>query len=94
MTYHYDYRHGRVTLNWLTPAVGLVRIHKNAKDVPGPYECVVTVLVRDGEYELMGFCGVCPAREEFRHFYAYLSSLGLKRMYRRAKIGQEMYEIA
>lgn len=94
MSYHYDYRNGRVTLNWLTPAVGLVRIHKDAEHVPGPYECVVTVLVKNDEYELMGLCGVRPTKSEFKHFYSYLASLGLKKTYRRAKNGQEMYEIA
>lgn len=93
MTYHYDYRNGRVTLNWITPTVGLVRIHKDAEHVPGPYECVVTVLIKGEEYELMGFCGVRPTKSEFRHFYSYLSSLGLEKTYRRSKNGREMYEL-
>lgn len=94
MSYHYDYRNGRVTLNWLTPQVGLVRVHDDAGHIPGPYNCVVTVLVRDGVYELMGLCGQRPTKEEFKHFYGYLASLGLRKTYRRAKNGQEMYEIA
>lgn len=94
MSYQYDYRNGRVTLNWLTPTVGLVRIHKDADSVPGPYECVVTVFVMGGEYELMGLCGVRPTKAEFKHFYSYLKSLGFRKTYRRAKNGQEMYEVA
>ena len=52
--YEYDWRHGRGTLNWLSPTVGLVRIHESEDCIPGPYECVVNVVIKDGEYELQG----------------------------------------
>jgi hypothetical protein len=120
MTYHYDYRNGRVTLNWLEPNgknwprpalvlwlaycllrkfgiawyVGLVRIHDDPEHVPGPYERTVVVFVIGKTYELMGLRRPLPTKEEFKHFYAYLDSLGLKRFYRRAKKGQKVYEIA
>jgi hypothetical protein len=94
MSYQYDYRNGRVTLNWLTPAVGLVRVHDDERNVPGPYNCVVTVFAQDGIYELMGLCGTRPTKAEFKHFYSYLKSLGLRKTYRRAKKGAEMYEVA
>ena len=94
MSYSYDYRNGRVTLNWVAKTVGLVRVHVDPDNVPGPYECVVTILVSGDEYELMGFCGKRPSKDEFKHFYGYLASLGLKKTYRRAKDGQGMYEVA
>ena len=81
--YEYDWKYGRVTLNWLAPNVGLVRVHDNEANIPGPYNCVVTVYVKDGVYELMGFIGKRPTVDEFKKFYAYLDSLGLKKMYRR-----------
>jgi len=93
MSYHYDYRNGRVTLNWLTPTVGLVRVHDDASNIPGPYNCVVTVLVRDGVYELMGLCGKRPTLTEFKHFYAYLHSRGLRGGHRRAKPGKQVYAV-
>lgn len=83
--YEYDWKHGRVTLNWLAPTVGLVRVHDDEKVIPGPYNCVVTVYVENGEYELMGFCGKSPKLSEFKEFYAYLASLGYKGGHRRFK---------
>ena len=83
--YEYDWRHGRGTLNWLSPTVGLVRIHESEDCIPGPYECVVNVVIKDGEYELMGFLGVRPALSEFKAFYDYLSTLGLREKRRRFK---------
>jgi hypothetical protein len=89
----YAYRNGRVTLTWLTPEVGLVRVHDDANQIPGPYNCVVTVRVENGIYELMGLCGKRPTADEFRHFYAYLRSLGLKGGHKRAKPGKAVYEV-
>ncbi|SOD42358.1 hypothetical protein [Nitrosovibrio sp. Nv4] len=93
MTYHYDYRNGRATLNWITPNVGLVRVHDDANAIPGPYNCVVTVYVENGVYEFMGLCGQRPTLAEFKHFYAYLRSLGLKGGHRRAKPGKQIYAV-
>ena len=83
--YHYDWRHGRGTLNWLSPTVGLVRIHESEDCIPGPYNCVVTVVLTDDEYELQGFLGVRPSLSEFKVFYKYLASLKLKEKRQRFK---------
>ena len=81
--YEYDWKCGRVTLNWLADNVALVRVHDDEKNIPGPYNCVVTVYTHGNQYELMGFIGKRPSVDEFRKFYAYLDSLGLKKTFRR-----------
>lgn len=83
--YQYDYKNGRVTLNWLSPDVGLVRVHDDEQVIPGPYNCVVTVYVTGNEYELIGFIGERPTLSEFKDFYAYLDTFGLKGSRRRFK---------
>ena len=83
--YEYDWRHGRGTLNWLSPTVALVRIHESEDEIPGPYNCVVNIVVTGDEFELMGFLGVRPSLSEFKVFYDYLDSLGLKEKRHRFK---------
>ena len=85
MSYEYDWKSGRGTLNWLSPTVALVRIHEREDCIPGPYECVVNIVVTDDEFELQGFLGVIPKLSEFKVFYDYLNSLGLKEKRRRFK---------
>lgn len=85
MTYEYDWKSGRGTLNWLSPSVALVRIHESEDCIPGPYECVVNVVVTDKEFELQGFLGVRPKLSEFKVFYEYLTTLGLKEKRQRFK---------
>jgi hypothetical protein len=83
--YHYDWRSGRGTLNWLSPTVALVRIHVSKDHIPGPYECVVNIVVTDHEFELQGFLGVMPKLSEFKVFYEYLAGLGLREKRQRFK---------
>ena len=81
----------KLGLGW---RVGLVRIHDDAERVPGAYGRTVVVFVIGKTYELMGLCEPIPTRDEFRHFYSHLKSLGLRKTYRRAKKDGEMYEVA
>ena len=113
MSYHYDYRNGRVTLNWLTPtglagklyrlmsrvglhwAVGLVRVHDDENEIPGDYNCIVIAFVIGKRCEIIGMCGQNPRPDEYRNFYAYLYSTGIKKIFhRRVKKGRGMYKIA
>lgn len=83
--YKYDWQHGRGTLNWLSPTVALVRVHESEDRIPGPYEAVVNIVVTDKEFELQGFLGKRPSLSEFKIFYEYLATLGLKEKRQRFK---------
>ena len=85
MSYEYDWKYGRVTLNWLAPTVGLVRVHDDENEIPGPYNCVVSVVIDGDECELEGFCGKNPSISEYKAFFAHLESLGLRIKRRRFK---------
>jgi hypothetical protein len=93
VSYKYDWKYKRATLNWLSPTVGLIRVHDDTEHIPGPYNYVMTVLVNDGEYELLGALGEFPTSDEVREFYAYMKSLGLKKGYKRAKAGKALYSV-
>ena len=90
MSYEYDWKYGRVTLNWLAPTVGLVRVHDDENEIPGPYNCVVSVVIDGDECELQGFCGKNPSIPEYRALFAHLESLGLiikRRRFRGSSVG-------
>jgi hypothetical protein len=62
--------------------VGVIRVHYDKNKIPGDYHCAGTIIVKNGKYEVMGF--ITKDREagspqEFKEFYSYLDSLGLKR---------------
>lgn len=93
--YHWKYE--RVTVEWpirlwwWTRAAGVIRVHDDKDRIPGDYHCAGTIIVKWGKYEVMGFVtkDKRPDASEFREFYKYLASLGLKK-YRhvRAKQGE------
>lgn len=97
----YDWKHERTTVLWPIKifgwwrAVGVIRVHNDKNKIPGDYHCAGTIIVKNGEYEVMGF--ITKDREagspsEFKAFYGYLHSLGLKRKRRvRAKGGDVLY---
>lgn len=95
--YHWEY--GRVTVTWenVLPgwqmATGLVRIHDDAKNVPGSWHSSVVVIVKNGTFRLDMYHGekpYAPTGHEFKAFYAYLASLGLQRKYHiRATTGKK-----
>lgn len=83
--YSYDWKYKRATLNWLSPTVGLVRVHNNETEIPGPYKFVMSVVINGGEFELQGALGDFPSTDEVRQFYRYMHSLGVKKTYVRFK---------
>jgi hypothetical protein len=57
-------------------------VHNDANKIPGDYHCAGTIIVKWGKYEVMGFVTKdreAGTHEEFKEFYRYLHSLGLKR---------------
>ena len=55
--------------------MGIVRFHENEHRIPGPYDGVVSVLVDDGTYEMLGFRALPnPSRAEYRSVYNRLES--------------------
>jgi hypothetical protein len=93
----YHWRHGRTTVYWPIRifwwrAVGLIRVHYDKDKIPGDYHCVGTIIVKNRKYEVMGFMSrdrEPGTAEEFKAFYDYLRSLGLKRKrHVRAKDGK------
>jgi hypothetical protein len=60
----------------------VIRVHYDKDRIPGPYHCAGTIIVKNGKYEVMGFITKdreAGSPEEFKEFYRYLKSLGLKR---------------
>lgn len=100
----YDWVYGRVTLTWEIKlndwacASGLVRVHDSAREVPGDYHCVVSVIVKDGLYERKGFVSRrkrSPRGHEYKALDKYLASLGLKeKHYVRARSGRKVRIVA
>jgi hypothetical protein len=94
----FDWKHERTTVVWpikvgdWEQAAGVIRVHYDKDKVPGDYHCAGTIIVKDRQYEVMGF--ITKDREagtvqEFKEFYGYLASLGLKRKHHiRAKGGE------
>lgn len=83
---------GRITLTWYlncdSHRMGIIRVHKDKNIVPGYFEAVGTVLVEEGEYELLGFHadpGRNPPISEFKEVYAKLDEYGTRRRVDRAK---------
>lgn len=82
-----QWEYGRVNLTWYIrhdtwdEAAGVVRVHNNDKSILDGYKVVGTVIVINGEYEVVAFLarGDGPEDHEYKAFYAHLKKLGLKR---------------
>lgn len=79
---------GKVTVTWYIKndswdeAFGLARHHIDSKKVPGDYDVVVSILVKNGKYELLGFLGKDkgPIIAVYKSVFGYLDSLGLEQL--------------
>ena len=88
MSERYHWRYERVTVEWPLKifgwwrAAGLIRVHDDKDKIPGDYHCVGLIIVKRGRFEIMGFISKAerPETNEFREFYRYLASLGLKKL--------------
>lgn len=62
---------GRITLTWYlncdSHRMGIIRVHKDKNIVPGYFEAVGTVLVEEGEYELLGFMPILVEIHRYRN---------------------------